>query len=73
MLVLSLKKGPWREKRALFLECQERKTDYIRSGRGGHRGAEREGGRCVFASIGKLASLRVSFQSGNSLFGLDML
>lgn len=73
MLVLLLKRGARRGKRALFLECQERKTDYIRSGRGGHRGTVREGGGAFFASIGKLASLRVSFRSGNSLFGLGVL
>lgn len=48
VLVLLLKRGARRGKRALFLECQERKTDYIRSGRGGHRGTVREGGGAFF-------------------------
>lgn len=64
-----------RGKRTLFLECQERKTDYMRSGRGGHRkeGRGEKGEGSVFASVGKRASLRVSFRSGNSLFGLGVL
>lgn len=73
VLVLSLRKGTRRGKRALFSSARnERRIIYDLEEAVTEKQKEK-GGRCFFASIEKLASLRVSFRSGNSLFGLGVL
>lgn len=51
----------------------ERRIIYLEEAVTEKRGGEKRERGVVFASVGKRASLRVSFRNGNSLFGLGVI
>lgn len=54
-----------RNERRIIYDLEEAVTE--------KRGGEKRKRGVVFASVGKRASLRVSFRNGNSLFGLGVI